>query len=474
MKINWFSPLPPAPTDIAHYTTRTLPALAQHAQVTLWTDQTEWDKSLTQWAKVKTWRGAEPDWTELNRADVSFYHIGNNPLFHGDIWRISRRNAGLVVLHDLRLHHFFDGLYREQANDRAGYLAVMERFYGPTARADAVRCYDTNASNINDMAQRYPFTALATENALGVIVHTRPAFESLQHDARQPVIYAPLPFAASPLSSESSRADGPPYRLIIFGYLGRNRRLKEILQALAALPERAQFQLDIYGEIADRAAIEAEIRFTGLVQQTQVHGFVPEPELDAALARAHLAFNLRYPTMGEASGSQLRIWAHALPSLVTEIGWYATLNAQAVAFVRPDHETADIIAHLQAFLIDPQRFAAMGQRGREILETEHAPAMYAASLLECARQASCWRAQNYAYKMTARLAPKIAAWDAPACHNLLMQQPLHEIGAIAGWWPPAKNQALDQKMPLTRPPTQPETWRTRLQNLADKWLLHQK
>ncbi len=40
MKINWFSPLPPARTDIAEYTVRVLPGLIKNCQLELWTDQT--------------------------------------------------------------------------------------------------------------------------------------------------------------------------------------------------------------------------------------------------------------------------------------------------------------------------------------------------------------------------------------------------------------------------------------------------
>ena len=65
--------------------------------------------------------------------------------------------------------------------------------------------------------------------------------------------------------------------------------------------------------------------------------------------------------MGEASVSQLQIWDHALPSLVTKVGWYACLPAETVAFVRPDHEIIDIHAHLRAFLSEPWRYAQMGE-----------------------------------------------------------------------------------------------------------------
>src|SRR2546426_4376590 len=109
MKLNWFSPLPPAKTDIAHYTARVLPALSKLAEVTLWTDSGEWDKGVEKYAEVRPYRLDRMPWVSLNRADTNVYQIGNNPLFHGPIWQISRLQPGVVVLHDFRLHHFFDG-----------------------------------------------------------------------------------------------------------------------------------------------------------------------------------------------------------------------------------------------------------------------------------------------------------------------------------------------------------------------------
>ncbi len=111
----------------------------------------------------------------------------------------------------------------------------------------------------------------------------------------------------------------------------------------------------------------------GLGRLVSVHGFVAEAaELDAALQRSHLALNLRDPTMGEASASQLRIWQHGLPSLVTDIGWYATLPASTVAKVRRESELADIQMHLAEFLRAPERYREMGQAGRAYVQrTSH-------------------------------------------------------------------------------------------------------
>jgi glycosyltransferase involved in cell wall biosynthesis len=416
MKINWFSPLPPAKTDIAHYTTRVLPALTQLAEVTLWTDQRQWDRSLKNHVEVRTFRLDRMPWAELNRADVNFYQIGNNPLFHSTIWQISRLHAGIVGLHDFRLHHFFDDIFRVQRRDLESYSAVMDRYYGEQGRRDAAESYYDDARNIGYMAERYPLTEYAVENQLGVVVHTQEAFDALAMTAKCPVVLAPLPFSTT-VSSASGVAKpiAPPYRLIVFGYLGPNRRLNSVLRALAELREREQFQLDVYGDILDQGEeLRALIRTLNLKQQVTLHGFAVEADLEVALSRAHLAINLRYPTMGEASGSQLRIWAHSLPALVSNVGWYASLPAETVAFVRVDeNEIADIQSQLQNFFRNPDEFSAMGARGRELLVEEHAPSRYAKSLLELAERSRKYRSRISANRLAERAGVLMSEWLNP-------------------------------------------------------------
>ena len=53
MKLNWFSPLPPAKTGIARYSADLLPALCRRAEVTLWSDQPSWDENLNELAVIR-------------------------------------------------------------------------------------------------------------------------------------------------------------------------------------------------------------------------------------------------------------------------------------------------------------------------------------------------------------------------------------------------------------------------------------
>jgi glycosyltransferase involved in cell wall biosynthesis len=247
------------------------------------------------------------------------------------------------------------------------------------------------------------------------LVHSQEAFEYIEAMKEWPVAIASLPRTLPPPRDENAEfASAPPYRLIMFGYMGRNRRLDAVLEALATMPERESFRLDIFGDIADGRNLRSRIRKLGLGDLVQLHGYTPENELSKALRASHLAINLRYPTMGEASGSQLRIWYHALPSLVTDVGWYSSLSRDTVAHVRPEHEREDIQSHLQAFLKNPESFAQMGQRGFRVLREQHDPEKYVQAVLEVATHAPQFRARKSGYDLARRAGMLMGSWTSNA------------------------------------------------------------
>jgi glycosyltransferase involved in cell wall biosynthesis len=402
MKINWFCPLAPAKTSIADdYLVGILPALSKQAEVTLWTDQNHWDRHLENYARVRNYDPRRISWPDLHRADLTFYNIGNNHLFHASIWQISRRHPGIVVLHDLRVHNFFDSLYRGHWRDIAGYYREMLRYYGNEGLRAATE-YVNGTTNIDFMTEHYPLTPLALENSLAVVVHTEEALTQVEALKEWPVILASLPRALPPDGNVTLNPAVPPYRLIMFGYMGRNRRLESVLEALGTLPERESFRLDIFGELADGRSLRKRIAKLGLERLVKLHGYAAEAELNKALQSSHLAINLRFPTMGEASGSQLRIWYHALPSLVTGVGWYASLPRDAVAHVSPEHEVEDIQSHLRAFLNTPEQFITMGQRGLSTLREQHDPERYVQTLLDLASHVQQFRVRKSAYDLAKR------------------------------------------------------------------------
>jgi glycosyltransferase involved in cell wall biosynthesis len=433
MKLNWFSPLPPARTEIAYYTARVIRYLGKRAEVTLWTDQATWDADLENYARVRRYQPGPEFWAELNCGDMSIYHIGNNPLFHNWIWQTSRSHPGLVILHDLRLHYFFVGVYCGEEQGVGEYLAQMKFYYGEDGRRDGEECLKPGALDIHYLAERYPLTLLALENALGVLVHTPDAFNILKKENLWPVAYAPLPYAAE-MSGQAlyPPPSDEPYHLIIFGHLGDNRRLDVLFKALADLPAKDKFHLDIYGQLWNEKLILGQISSLELMNHVTVHGFVPEERLNAGLSQARIAINLRYPTMGEASASQLRIWSHALPSLVTQIGWYATLPPDTVAYVHPEHEVADIQAHLNAFLANPEGFSRMGERGRQVLEEEHKPEAYVQAVLDLSESAQRFRPLAATSQLAERVGEQVGVWMGSNAFDETLGKVAGEIHALTG------------------------------------------
>jgi glycosyltransferase involved in cell wall biosynthesis len=412
MQINYFSPLLPAQSGISEVAEQVIPALSRYANVTVWTDQTSWSLELERYATVRSYTIDNFPWDALASNQVNVYHMGNNVQYHQNIWLISQRIPGIVVIHDVKLHHLFCGITCGLQQDSEGYVNQMIHRYGIEAGLIARRFLSGELPIT--AVENYSMTEWALSRSVGVIVHTRNAFSELSQLHGWPIGYQPLPFHAPPLLA-TERSAGPPYGLVIFGYIAHNRRVAAVLEALSQLPARSLFKLDIYGKLAEEAVIRADIQRLNLESQVKVHGFVDDHVLDRALSEAHLAINLRYPTMGEASISQLRIWRHALPALVTQVGWYAEQPDDVVGFVRPDHEVTDIQQHLQALIDHPDRFRAMGQRGRQRLETLHSPIAYAQAIVQFAQQLQPGAPHLSAQYWVDRTAQIVAGWRT---HNL--------------------------------------------------------
>ena len=106
--------------------------------------------------------------------------------------------------------------------------------------------------------------------------------------------------------------------------------------------------------------------------------------------------------MGEASGSQLRIWSRALASAVTDTGWYASLPDNCVFKIRYTHEAEDLEHLLQRLVAQPELAQRVGQAGAYQLAA-HAPTHYAQQLMEmCDTKRRDWHLHWLARQMACR------------------------------------------------------------------------
>ena len=405
LRVHWVSPLPPAQTDIAHYTRRILPELAAATDLVLWTDAPQWDRELHGFAPVRQLdpdRVTPRDFALAGRdgkpgqgPEVVMVNIGNAWPFHAGFLRMLQRIPSIVVLHDMAIQEMCHDAMDRDLLDRDVYEAGMGRWHGQ-AGLDAVHATWKGEMTPGDLAHRFAGFELALTRAVSVLTHTPVARDAVAATETMPCYLLDLPFRPSETPPEVIRPGGP-LRLVQFGYTGPNRRLQNVLEALAPLKGEIDFHLDIMGKLWDPGYIAARAAELGLSRHVSLHGFVEEAALDAALARAHLVFNLRNPTMGEASGSQMRIWNAAAPSVVTDLGWYADLPDETVFKVDAAEETAGLQALLRRLAADPAAGRARGAAGRARLESHHSPARYAEGVARVAGHFMADAARRYGF-----------------------------------------------------------------------------
>lgn len=430
MKLNWFSPVPPTRSSIALDTAAVLPALARRAEVTLWVHEKRWLSELERSARVRRYDPSAMPWAEINAADATIYHLGNEPHYHGPIWRVNRQHPGIVILHDLNLQDFFAAMTDEAVLMPGDYLRMME-FYYPGSGRSLGDAYLSGRKSLAEIGAACPLTGGGIENALGVAVHTETGRATVASLTRLPVAYVPL-FASAMPERPAPVPNRGVFRIVVFGFLGANRRLQAILRALHLFPERNRFHLDVYGTIAQEKAFRRQVKELDLSALVTAHGFVTETELNAALARSDLAINLRDPTMGEVSASQLRIWRHGLPSLVTDIGWYASLGDDLVAKVRREFEVEDIQKHLRDFVADPARYRAIGENGRRYVNAHHTVEAYLDRLWELLDKVNAARPREVATWMAGRAGVAMRPWFRDSASEICLPTAANAIRDVFG------------------------------------------
>ncbi|MGI8420766.1 MAG: glycosyltransferase family 4 protein [Gaiellaceae bacterium] len=304
MKVAYFSPLPPETSGIADYSALLLPALSRRLDI-----------EVVRRGKKKPPRGT----------DVCLYHVGNSPDAHGWIVDALRRTPGVVVLHELVLHHLIAGLTIGR-KDGPAYLAAMERDSGLPARLLAHGVLEGRVPPLwETRPDDFPLAGEILDRATGLIVHSRYVEEGarrLGYDG--PLWRIPHPAWPAP-DVESAAIDGAPV-VGCFGHLNASKRLPQLLAAFALLPESAR--LVLAGPVSPRYDLDAALERAGLLGSPRVHreAYVPEERLWALMTGCDVVVALRSPTMGETSGAVMRALSLGRPLVVSDVGWFSELE----------------------------------------------------------------------------------------------------------------------------------------------------
>jgi glycosyltransferase involved in cell wall biosynthesis len=189
-----------------------------------------------------------------------------------------------------------------------------------------------------------------------------------------------------------------------FGYLNMNKRIPQLLEAFAAFRrERPDARLLLVGAVAERFDVQRRLERLGLTDGVERIDYVPEERLWSLMAACDVLVNLRYPTMGETSGSVIRAMSLAKPLVVSDVGWFAELPDDAVLKVPVDESEVEVLAG--ALGLAAEHGEALGAAARAHVQREHALGLVADRYVEAielaaggdtVRDAVLWRVADAA------------------------------------------------------------------------------
>jgi glycosyltransferase involved in cell wall biosynthesis len=369
VKVAYYSPLPPDPSGIADYSSLLLPALSRRVPVLA--------------------LGRRP--RRLPRgADISLYHVGNNPEAHAWIVDVLRKRPGVVVLHDFVLHHLVSGRTLGRGDAR-GYLDAMEREGGVVGRLLAHAVIEKRIPPLwETRPEDFPLAGEVLGLATGLIVHSRYVEQRARAAGYERRIWR-IPHPAWPLPRlEPEPVEGSPL-FGCFGNLNASKRIPQLLEAFARLhSRRLDARLLLVGADSPGFDLDRRLQRLGLSSEGVVRlEYVPEERLWALMSACDVCINLRAPTMGETSGSVIRQLSLGKPVVVSDVGWFSELpDAVALKVPVDEHESETLYAALELLARERDVRSAMGQAALELVRREHVvervAERYAAALEEAA------------------------------------------------------------------------------------------
>ena len=355
MKVAYFSPMPPERTGIADYSGLLVPALRERV-----------DLHVVRRGARRLPRGT----------DAALYHVGNNADAHAWIIRALRRNRGIVVLHDFVLHHLIAGLTFARG-DTDGYLDAMQRDSGVVGRLIAHGVADGLLPPVwETRPHEFPLVDSVLDHADGVIVHSHYVENEIRaRGFGRPVWRIPMPTWPAPEVEPISLPKEAAVVIGCFGNLNPAKRLPQLLRAFAEVRARhSETLLVLAGGISSRHELDLHVTESGLrLDESVLHlGFVGEDDIWPLLAACDVLVSLRYPTMGETSGSVIRTLAVGRPLVVSDVGWFSELPDAVAAKVPVDaSEVGTLTAFLDLLVSDSDLRERMGGAARALAAREH-------------------------------------------------------------------------------------------------------
>jgi len=376
MKIAWFTPFC-VESAIGRYSAVILDELVKKHEITVFATGFKRGHMLRPHLKTLSIDGKGANHfiaSQASQHDIAVYNLGNFTPYHGDIHQAMQQFPGVAIVHDVANYGLFWGLTMNGTmQGNKAWLRELEYSHGPEARLWGERLIKgfTSLGRGQEDVLRYTFLRSCVRRAVGVVAHGEWAKRAIQAVTAAPVVHIDFPRFLGPAEGSlvdwaGSQKTSDTVHLLTFGAVNPNKAVDLVIEVIASSPKlRERVQFTIAGSMAHQMYV-ADLK--RLIQQHQLNSVVklvdrPSNEvLEKLVKQADIVINLRYPHLGECSGSLQEALFHAKPVVVWGHGYYDEFPADVVVKVR---SLGELQRALERLVEDPCERAARARRGYE-------------------------------------------------------------------------------------------------------------
>ena len=327
--------------------------------------------------------------------DLAVYQMGNGPA-HDFLYDLFPCVPGLLVLHDLVLHHararmFLEGLavrayraqpasaeLRAQAEDALVALEAEVAYSHPEAARRLVPVHRGTVGRLLPYA--YPLFRIPVEAARVVAVHNdfmRQAIEEHVPEAR--VVRVPMALERVPVEPGRVQAlrqqhGVEPDEIVVasFGLLTPEKGIETVVRAVARAQQACpRLRLWLVGPVPNVKSLLGVLRELGVAARTLVTGRLPLGQLPAYMEAADVVAHLRYPTARETSAELLRILAQGRPTVISDLEHLGDVPEDAVIRADVTDEEGALTRAIERLAADAGARRALGERAAAFMAREH-------------------------------------------------------------------------------------------------------
>lgn len=363
MKLAWFTPFSKK-SAIGMVSKTICEELSKTIDVTIWTHHKN-DLADTS-VKVIHFTPDDKYLADLKNYDFIIYNMGNFAGNHREIYDVSQKYSGVVVLHDQTMSGFWGQyfVFKEFGGDPVngfnGYVELFRKYYGTGGESDAISARDSGefAFYEHPSVKAYRLIEPVINNSIGVFTHARFFCDELKKIYNGPLAYSYLPCqehcSKETVSQEIldiiSNARKKNKKIIVSnGIVHPVKQIDKVVDVLLQyrnIAEQITYLVigDHSGPYGEKLCHYADNELKGTLYML---GYRNYEEMNMAINAADLCFNLRYPNSEVCSLSLLEQMQHKKGIVVIDSGIYGEMPDECVIKIQYSSLTQNIHAILK-------------------------------------------------------------------------------------------------------------------------------